>query len=157
MNRKFKTLSVLAMLLIIGVTVWVTFQYNWATKSKLHLSSLTIERKAKLQQVKQEPPALYQVDDSQLTKKIYAALLDLKAGPDGAYHCPIDFGISYDLSFYENGKKVFFVNANGGGCQFIQIQGKHGGFKSNDLLFWKLMQEATGMNSQQLWGSPGSF
>lgn len=157
MNRKFKSFSIFFLVLMVGGVVWVALQYNWVIKSKPHPSSLTIERKGKLQQVKQEPPTLYHVDDSQLTQKIYAALLELNPVPNGEYHCPIDFGISYDMSFYENGKKVFFANANGGGCQIIHIQGKNGSFRSTDSSFWKLLQEATGMNPQQLRGGPGSF
>ncbi|SEC60220.1 hypothetical protein [Paenibacillus sp. GP183] len=58
MNRKFKNLSVLVILLIFGVTVWATLQRNWAKNSKFHPSSITIERIGELQQVKQEPPTI---------------------------------------------------------------------------------------------------
>ncbi|KRF20179.1 hypothetical protein [Paenibacillus sp. Soil787] len=109
-----------------------------------------------MQQVKKQPPAIYQTDDSQLTEQIYKALMSFEPVPPNAIiSCPADSGISYDMHFYEKGKEVFLINAEGGGCQFIHL--KEGNALRSKDYFWKMVQEATEMNAKQLLGLPGSF
>ncbi|WP_201008833.1 hypothetical protein [Paenibacillus glycanilyticus] len=121
-----------------------------------HPTKIVIERKGKLQSITHQPPAEYQVDTMEMVTSIYESLLNLKAVPkDVIIHCPADFGISYDLAFYEDGNQLFTANVEAGGCRYVQFQEKEA-YQSTDS-FWKLMKEATGMTESQLWGTPGSF
>ncbi|QYR19325.1 hypothetical protein KZ483_15415 [Paenibacillus sp. sptzw28] len=139
-----------------GVSAAAHPKLGSASLEKLHPTRLTIERKGKLQSVKHQPPARYQVNDKKLTEEIYVNLLDSESVPKNVViSCPNDLGISYDMTFYENGKEVFLVNVDGGGCQFISVKGKDA-YRTKDS-FWKLMQEATGLNGAQLAGAIGSF
>ena len=120
-----------------------------------HPTKLIIERKGKLQSVTNQPPAQYDEEDVKLVKQIYESLFHFEVVPkDAIIHCPIDYGISYDLVFYDNEQQILFANVEAGGCQFLH-QGK-AAYRTDDA-FWKLMQEATEMNKAQLWGAPGSF
>jgi hypothetical protein len=67
---------------------------------------------------------------------------------DGIMSCPIDFGISYQLTFRSDSEVQLTAILQGGGCRTLYIGGNHGYI--TNAAFWRLLADTFGVSEEQL-------
>jgi hypothetical protein len=93
------------------------------------------------------PPVQITVTDATKAQDAYRATLALPVAPTGVqpgYHsCPVDWGVSYQLTFsLANGSKLI-VTADPNGCQSVSIPGTC--VRSTDSAYWSQLAQDLGV------------
>ena len=93
------------------------------------------------------------VNDTTKAQRLYDAVRALPPPiGDGIISCPIDFGISYQLTFRSDSGVQLTAIFQGGGCRALYIGGNHG--YTTDATFWRLLADTFGISEEQLFPAP---
>ena len=76
---------------------------------------------------------------------VQRALCALPKQPSGIYHCPADFGISFQLRFYGPHGVLHAVNLEASGCQLVTGLGKPIRWTAQSPGFWPTLARAIGL------------
>ena len=68
----------------------------------------------------QFPPLDRIVADAGIASRLYEEIRALRPQPEGTYFCGIDFGIHYELSFFERGNRTLHAVMQGS-CHLIDL------------------------------------
>lgn len=84
-------------------------------------------------------------NDSARVDELLRAVHALRQVPPGAeFHCPIDFGTEYQLTFVLAGGPPTSMNMNGSGCRFLRVEPSGPTYFQTDG-FRALFREVTGI------------
>jgi hypothetical protein len=93
------------------------------------------------------------VNDAAKAQKLYDAVRALpQPTSDGFISCPVDFGISYQITFRSGSGVQLTTIFQGGGCRALYIGGNHG--YTTDAAFWQLLADTFGISEEQLFPAP---
>jgi len=91
-------------------------------------------------------PASVTVDRAATVRRVAQALCALPKMPRGALHCPADFGITYQLTFFTKSHSFPTVGIDATGCQKVHGLGP-ARWVSRSPGFWQILGNAMGLTN----------
>lgn len=102
------------------------------------------------------PPLERTVTDAVKARQLYAALRALPPFPKETMSCPMDIGVSYDLTFYQGQTQVSWATVQPTGCEAVTLPNGDVRWAVNQDQFWATLAEALGVSKSDLFQAPRS-
>jgi hypothetical protein len=90
------------------------------------------------------PPFERTVTDAAKVQQLYAMLVALPAMPPGIYHCPVDLGVQYHLTFFTGNTPFTSATVDAGGCGGVTV-GNSSHWWARDATFWQQFADDLGV------------
>jgi len=91
------------------------------------------------------PPAVDITAGEIPAQNIYTMTLALPDLPGGVYHCPDDFGVVYNLTFFSGNATVVTASLDPNGCQGVKISGSPQVRQILDKSYWTTLAQQLGV------------
>lgn len=100
------------------------------------------------------PPFEATSDDAAVAQSLAQTIKSLPPFPNGTYHCPIDFGVTYTLTFQSGSAPALSASVDAQGCQGLTITGESHARWTIGGPFWPQVAQTFHVSQTFLWAAP---
>jgi hypothetical protein len=97
------------------------------------------------------PPAVDVTVGKSPAQNIYTMTLALPDLPSGAYACPNDFGITYDLTFFDGASTAASATLEPSGCRLVRFSGSDEVRRVLDDTYWATLAQQLGVPQSMIY------
>ena len=92
-----------------------------------------------------QPPAVSLLVGQIPAQTIYSMTLALPDQPPGVYNCPANFGVVYDLTFFDGTATAASATLEPNGCQQVRFSGANEVRRVPDETYWVSLAQQLGI------------
>lgn len=133
----------LAIAALVGLVVLVGCAQSSRTVTAQAVTSLHVIRTSAFPQ-NHIPPFERTATDAAKVQHLYNALLALPTPPPGPLFCPVDFGVAYHVTFFNQSVIVLQATVKPDGCRSVSLSNGKSRWAYSDT-FWTLFADTLGV------------
>jgi hypothetical protein len=84
-------------------------------------------------------------------QNVYTMTLALPDLPSGTYNCPVDFGIAYNLTFFDGASTAASATLEPGGCRLVRFSGSDEVRRVLDDAYWAMLAQQLGVPESMIY------